>query len=60
MGKKQLTLVERWELDIKAYEKGVNVKTTTPQRKKGRNKRKKKAKQGEKKKKEKGKEKPRK
>lgn len=34
MGKKQLTLVERWELDIKAYEKGVNVKTSTPQCKK--------------------------
>lgn len=29
--KRQLTLKERWELDIKAYKEGVNVKTSSPQ-----------------------------
>lgn len=32
--KKQLTLVERWDLDNKSYEKGAHVKTSTPQCKK--------------------------
>lgn len=35
--KRQLSLVERWELDIKSYEKGVNIKISSPQCKKCKN-----------------------